>query len=126
MSASGSRCCTPNEPSVAGGLFSNWRAEWRQRRQAVAYTATLREELAEDDVQWLGAVALQGDMDRARWELRYARMALGLLAAERDALDDRTAIPCCQGDCRRAAHGSARRGANGESRRAAVQRAFES
>ena len=30
-------------------------------------------------------------MDRAQWELRYARRAAGLLSAERDALDDRTA-----------------------------------
>jgi hypothetical protein len=30
-------------------------------------------------------------MDHARWELRYARRALGLIVAQRDALDDRTA-----------------------------------
>jgi hypothetical protein len=36
-------------------------------------------------------VATRGDVDRARWELRYARRASGLLSAERDALDDRTA-----------------------------------
>ena len=29
-------------------------------------------------------------MDRARWELRYARRSFALLVAERDALDDRT------------------------------------
>lgn len=43
------------------------------------------------DVSWLASVATRGDEDHARWELRYARQALGLLAAERDALDDRTA-----------------------------------
>jgi hypothetical protein len=75
---------------VPGGLFSRWRSEWRQRRQAAAYAAALRQEPAEDDVHWVAADATQGDRDRARWELRYARMALGLLAAERDALDDRT------------------------------------
>ena len=75
---------------MAGGLFSSWRLEWRLRRQASSYAAALREELPEDDIQWLAAVATHGDLDRARWELRYARTALGLLAAERDALDDRT------------------------------------
>jgi hypothetical protein len=44
-----------------------------------------------DDVSWLSDVATRGDADRARWELRYARRATGLLSAERDALDDRTA-----------------------------------
>jgi len=43
------------------------------------------------DVSWLSDVATRGDADRARWELRYARRAAGLLSAERDALDDRTA-----------------------------------
>jgi hypothetical protein len=75
---------------MAAGLFSKWRNEWRQRRQAVGYVAALRQEPPEDDVQWLVATATNGDVDRARWELRYARAALGLLAAERDALDDRT------------------------------------
>lgn len=72
------------------GFFSAWISEWRQRRQAVGYVAALRREPSEDDVQWLATAATQGDVDRARWELRYARAALGLVAAERDALDDRT------------------------------------
>jgi hypothetical protein len=42
-------------------------------------------------VSWLAAQATGGDTDHARWELRYARRALGLLTAQRDALDDRTA-----------------------------------
>ena len=72
------------------GLFSSWRFEWRLRRQAAAYVAILRKEPPDDDVEWLSGEATQGDVDRARWELRYARTALGLLTAERDALDDRT------------------------------------
>jgi hypothetical protein len=44
-----------------------------------------------DDVAWLSDIATRGDVDRARWELRYARRAAGLLSAARDALDDRTA-----------------------------------
>ncbi|MCC6317721.1 MAG: hypothetical protein IT361_08525 [Gemmatimonadaceae bacterium] len=47
-------------------------------------------EPADEDVAWLAA-ATQDDRDRATWELRYLRRALGLLVAERDALDDRTA-----------------------------------
>lgn len=42
------------------------------------------------DVEWLSVHGTDGDGDHAKWELRYARRALGLLAAQRDALDDRT------------------------------------
>ncbi|MGQ0764078.1 MAG: hypothetical protein ACT4OZ_00245 [Gemmatimonadota bacterium] len=48
-------------------------------------------EPSEDDVRWLAEHATAGDEDRARWELRYARRALGLIVAQRDAMDDRTA-----------------------------------
>jgi hypothetical protein len=48
-------------------------------------------EPADEDVKWLAANGTSGDLDHARWELRYARRALGLLSAQRDALDDRTA-----------------------------------
>lgn len=75
---------------MAIGLFNRWRSEWRQQRQAVAYVSALRAEPSDDDVDWLAAEGTHRDSDRARWELRYARAALGLLAAERDALDDRT------------------------------------
>ena len=43
------------------------------------------------DVAWLSEHGTDCDTDHARWELRYARRALGLIAAQRDALDDRTA-----------------------------------
>ena len=70
-----------------------WR-EWREARalsrRVSSYVATVRAEPADDDARWLAAVAAGGDVDHARWELRYARRALGLLAAQRDALDDRT------------------------------------
>ncbi len=48
-------------------------------------------EPVQDDVRWLAETATRGDEDHARWELRYARQALGLLTAQRDALDDQTA-----------------------------------
>lgn len=71
-----------------------WR-EWLGGRdsdpRAAAYVATLCEEPRDDDVSWLTTHGTDGDGDHARWELRYARLALGLLAAQRDALDDRTA-----------------------------------
>lgn len=55
------------------------------------YLALLAREPAAEDTAWLAGVATAGDEDRARWELRYARRALGLLVSEREALDDRTA-----------------------------------
>ena len=62
-----------------------------QRRRAVqAYVLASSAEPDEPDVQWLASIAGDGDVDRARWELRYARRAVALLVAERDALDDRT------------------------------------
>ena len=75
---------------MAPGLFREWRGEWRLRRGTVAYVAGISEDPDADDVRWLATVVTGGDLDRSRWELRYARRALGLLAAERDALDDRT------------------------------------
>jgi hypothetical protein len=57
----------------------------------VTYVSSLLAEPDTTDVAWLAECATRGDADRARWELRYARRAAGLLSAERDALDDRTA-----------------------------------
>jgi hypothetical protein len=73
------------------GLFSEWRAERRERRAAAVYVATLFAEPPESDVSWLAGAATGGDEDRAAWELRYLTRALGLLTAQRDAVDDRTA-----------------------------------
>ena len=73
----------------------SWWDEWRERRRrrgiASGYVAVLFAEPAEPDVRWLMANGTGEDEDHARWELRYARRALGLLTAQRDALDDRTA-----------------------------------
>ena len=71
-------------------FFAEWRAERRLRRAAAAFVQSLLAEPDEADVAWLAQRATGGDSDRARWELRYTRRALGLLSAERDALDDRT------------------------------------
>lgn len=68
-----------------------WRSERDRRRRAAEVVAALRAEPDGDDVVWLSDAAANGDQDHARWELRYARAALGLLVSQRDALDDRTA-----------------------------------
>jgi hypothetical protein len=49
--------------------------------------------MSEPDALAVDALAGVGDADEdhARWELRYARRAIGQLIAQRDALDDRTA-----------------------------------
>lgn len=72
-------------------FFARWRAERELARKAAAFVQALLRDPAEVDVEWLAQNATRGDLDHARWELRYARRALGLIAAQRDALDDRTA-----------------------------------
>lgn len=72
-------------------LFKEWRAARALQRKANQFVAELIKEPAPDHVVWLAQVATRGDEDHARWELRYARRAIGLLVAQRDALDDRTA-----------------------------------
>jgi hypothetical protein len=72
-------------------LLDRWRAERDAGRKAGKFAETLFREPDSADVQWLASVATRGDIDHAQWELRYARRALGLIVAQRDALDDRTA-----------------------------------
>lgn len=72
-------------------LFARWRAERELQRRAETFVAVLFREPDPGDVAWLAEAATRGDTDHALWELRYARRALGLIAAQRDALDDRTA-----------------------------------
>jgi hypothetical protein len=61
-----------------------------RRRRAAAYVRALQSEPALADVTWLAGAAAGGDTDHASWEWRYARRAVGLLVAQRDALDDLT------------------------------------
>lgn len=70
--------------------FGPSKATEQRRRAVQAYIADASSEPDPQDVEWLAAVIGDGDIDRARWELRYARRAFALLVAERDALDDRT------------------------------------
>ena len=71
-------------------LFKEWRAARQLQRKANQYVEALTVEPNADDVAWLAGAATRGDEDHARWELRYARRAIGLIVAQRDALDDRT------------------------------------
>ena len=71
-------------------LFKQWRAARQLQRKANQFVAAIIGEPDAADVAWLAKVATRGDEDHSRWELRYARRAIGLLVAQRDALDDRT------------------------------------
>lgn len=71
-------------------IFGRWRAERQLQDRAERFVTGLLAEPAADDVAWLSGAATRGDDDHAAWELRYARRALGLVTAQRDALDDRT------------------------------------
>jgi hypothetical protein len=74
-----------------------WRDARERRRRALLVVEGLRREPDEADVLWLADAAANGDADHARWELRYARAALGLIVAQRDSLDDRTAADLAAG-----------------------------
>jgi hypothetical protein len=71
-------------------LTPEWRAARDRKRKAIAFLAAVRAEPDDKDVKWLAESAARDDVDHARWELRYARLALAVLTAQRDALDDRT------------------------------------
>jgi hypothetical protein len=71
-------------------LFKEWRVARQLQRKAEQFVLDITREPAPADVSWLAGIATRGDEDHARWELRYARRAIGLLVAQRDALDDRT------------------------------------
>src|SRR3954470_11075034 len=71
-------------------LFRSFRDDRALMRKSAEYAAALMQEPAASDVEWLSAAATRGDTDHAQWELRYLRRALGILVAQRDALDDRT------------------------------------
>lgn len=72
-------------------FFKEWREARQLQRKAEQFVEQVIAEPEQGDVSWLSSTATKGDEDHARWELRYARRALGLLVAQRDALDDRTA-----------------------------------
>ena len=71
-------------------LFRSFRDDRALLKRSAAYAAVLMQEPSPEDVEWLARDATRGDVDHARWELRYARRSVGILVAQRDALDDRT------------------------------------
>jgi hypothetical protein len=71
-------------------LFRSFRDDRALQRGSASYVGSLLVEPAAEEVAWLSAGATRGDTDHAVWELRYLRRALGILVAQRDALDDRT------------------------------------
>lgn len=71
-------------------IFRRWRDDRDLQKKAASYVVSLMREPEDADIEWLARTATKGDADHARWELRYARRALGLIVAQRDALDDKT------------------------------------
>jgi hypothetical protein len=71
-------------------LFRSFRDDRALLRKSAAFASVLMAEPASEEVDWLSKVATRGDVDHARWELRYLRRSIGILVAQRDALDDRT------------------------------------
>ncbi len=71
-------------------LFGTFRDDRALLRRSASYAQALMVEPSHAEVEWLSAKATRGDADHARWELRYLRRAVGILVAQRDALDDRT------------------------------------
>src|SRR5689334_6464051 len=71
-------------------FFATFREDRALLRRSAAFANALMAEPDAADIAWLAEKATRGDTDHARWELRYLRRALGILVAQRDALDDRT------------------------------------
>jgi hypothetical protein len=71
-------------------LFHSFREDRARLGRSAAYADLLMQEPPASDVDWLAHAATRGDLDHARWELRYLRRAAGILVAQRDALEDRT------------------------------------
>lgn len=70
------------------GLWTDWQAARDRRRRVESYVGQM---LREPDAATLHALESLAGAAVARRELRFALLALGLLVAERDALDDQTA-----------------------------------
>ena len=69
-------------------FLSEWRASRERRRRARTYLGAVLADAETRDVEWL---MLAAGHEVAMRELTFARRALALIVAERDALDDRTA-----------------------------------
>ena len=71
-------------------FLRQWREDRARAQRADRYAALLMVPPPDALVDQLADLT-DRDPDHARWEWRYARRALGVIVAERDAQDDRTA-----------------------------------
>ncbi|AMW05106.1 hypothetical protein GEMMAAP_10300 [Gemmatimonas phototrophica] len=71
------------------GLWADWQASRARKQRVEVYLNHLVREAEAPTLAWLTAVC--GSADVAARELGFARRAIGLIVAERDALDDQTA-----------------------------------
>jgi hypothetical protein len=72
-------------------VFAEWKAARERRQRASNYLTALLHEPRIEDREWFRSVASRETVDHVARELKLARRAIGLIVAERDALDDRTA-----------------------------------
>lgn len=71
------------------GMWAEWRAQRARSRRASTYLGRLLRTPDQADIAWLGSAGVTVTL--AARELTFAKRAIGLIVAERDALDDRTA-----------------------------------
>jgi hypothetical protein len=71
------------------GFWSDWQAARERRRRVASYLSHVLREPDPAQSRWLSD--LTGEPSRATRELAFARRAVALIVADRDALDDRTA-----------------------------------
>jgi len=72
-------------------ILGDWRVARERKKRAAVYLTAITQHIALGDVEWLTAIADGRNGRLAERELQFARRAVGLIVAERDALDDRTA-----------------------------------
>jgi hypothetical protein len=72
-------------------LLNEWKVARERRKRAAVYLGAITQHVAPSDIEWLTKVTPGQDARLAVRELQFARRAIGLIVAERDALDDRTA-----------------------------------
>ncbi len=89
-------------------VLGNWRLSRERRRLADQFVQGVLIAPTSAEVEWL--TALTGDRAVALREVTFARRAIALIVAERDALDDRTAsdvahalAPIIEAEARRSA-----------------------
>ena len=71
------------------GIWTEWRAQRERSRRASTYLGQLLRTPERADIAWLASLGVLETV--AVRELTFATRAIGLIVAERDALDDRTA-----------------------------------